>query len=52
MNLLQAQEHTGSKAIGNTRRGAARAAAGTTVTGFIVAACAYRSACRAPRRRN
>jgi hypothetical protein len=36
---MQIKEHPGSKTSGDTRRGAARAAAGTTFTGGIVAAC-------------
>jgi hypothetical protein len=48
MRYIQTHEYPGSKANGDTRRGAARAAAGATVTGGIVAACAYRPACRYP----
>jgi hypothetical protein len=49
---IQTQEHPGRKARGNTRRGASRAVAGTTVTGGVVAACAHRHAFRAPSCRN
>jgi hypothetical protein len=44
MRYIQTQEHPGSKALGDTWRGAARAAAGTTTTGGVVAACARRPA--------
>jgi hypothetical protein len=40
----EAQKHPGSETIGVTRHGAARAAAETTFTGGIVAACALRQA--------
>jgi hypothetical protein len=40
LRYVQTQEHPGSKAVEDTQRGAARAAAGTTVTSGIVAACA------------
>ena len=44
MHYKQTQEHPGSKNNWVTRRGAVRAAAGTTRTDGIVAACARRPA--------
>ena len=52
MRYRQTQEHPESKANGDSRRGAARVAADTTVTGITVAACACRPACSASRCRN
>ena len=46
--ILQAGEHSESKAIEDTLRGAARAAAGAAVTGGIVVTCVHRPAFTAP----
>jgi hypothetical protein len=44
LRYIQTQEHPGSKASGETRRGAPRAAAGTIFTGSIAAAYSNRPA--------